>query len=208
MMNENKEKDDLINENNFGNPTGENTNKIDEISEVVDAKISEATENAEEIISETIIEETETVDEVVSETVVEITESVEEIISEPVTEIKETIEEVVKEPVVEVAKTERVENSQPYNNLHAQLLNDGANQTNKMGQLGLILSIAAIIVSFIPFLNFISWIVWILGLVFSIIGLTRKPKGMAITGLVISLLGVILMLFLAAFIVAALATAT
>ena len=38
----------------------------------------------------------------------------------------------------------------------------------------------------------VDWILWILGLIFSFIGVFRKPKGLAIAGLVISCIYLIL----------------
>ena len=49
-----------------------------------------------------------------------------------------------------------------------------------------------IIVGWVPV---VGWILWVLGLIFSCVGVFRTPKGLAIAGLIISLLGVILLLF-------------
>ncbi len=61
---------------------------------------------------------------------------------------------------------------------------------NGIGIAGFVLSILALVLSCVPFLNFI---LWILGLIFSIIGLSKEPKGFATAGLVISLLGLIIL---------------
>jgi len=66
-------------------------------------------------------------------------------------------------------------------------------EKNNMGLAGFILSIVAIILSWVPF---VGWLCWLLGLVLSIVGLFKKPKGFAIAGLIISLLGLILMVVL------------
>lgn len=67
---------------------------------------------------------------------------------------------------------------------------------NGWGVAGFILSLFALIVCWLPFIS--VW-PWFAGLVCSIVGVCRKQrkKGLAITGLVISLLGVILLILLA-----------
>lgn len=66
-----------------------------------------------------------------------------------------------------------------------------ANQKNSMGVAGFVLALVGLFTSVIPVFG---WIIWLLGLIFSIIGVTRKPKGLAIAGLIISLIGVILLI--------------
>lgn len=68
-----------------------------------------------------------------------------------------------------------------------------ANQSNEIGIAGFVLSVIAIFVGWIPFLG---WFVWLLGLVLSFIGIFKAPKGFAIAGLIISLLGIVLLIFL------------
>ena len=60
--------------------------------------------------------------------------------------------------------------------------------SNAMGTAGFIIALVTIFLFWIPVLG---WILWLLGLIFSGIGVTRKPKGLAIAGLVISLIGLI-----------------
>lgn len=61
-------------------------------------------------------------------------------------------------------------------------------RSNSMGTAGMVLAIIALFTSWIPVLG---WIVWVLGLIFSIVGVFREPRGMAIAGLVISFIGLI-----------------
>lgn len=75
---------------------------------------------------------------------------------------------------------------QPQQNIY---VNNAERKSNSMGAAGMIMAIVALFVSWIPIL---SWIVWMLGLIFSIIGVFKEPRGMAIAGLVISLIGVII----------------
>lgn len=60
---------------------------------------------------------------------------------------------------------------------------------NAMGITGFVLSLVALLFSWIPVF---SWVLWILGIVFSAIGIFRQPRGLAIAGLAISLVGVLL----------------
>ena len=76
-------------------------------------------------------------------------------------------------------------------------------KTNGIGTAGFVLSLIALLVtSWIPFVDFI---VWLLGAIFSIIGLFKQPKGLAIAGTIISFIGIIFILFVLSFIGAALA---
>ena len=63
--------------------------------------------------------------------------------------------------------------------------------SNAMGTAGFIIALVTIFLFWRPVLG---WILWLLGLIFSGIGVTRKPKGLAIAGLVISLIGLILLI--------------
>ncbi len=66
-------------------------------------------------------------------------------------------------------------------------------EKNNIGLTGFILSIVAVVISLVPI---VGWLCWLLGLVLSIVGLFKKPRGFAIAGLVISLIGFIIMFFL------------
>ena len=66
-------------------------------------------------------------------------------------------------------------------------------QKNGMGTAGFVLALVGLIFSWVPVLG---WILWILGLIFSIIGVLRKPKGLAIAGLVISCLYLIVVVII------------
>jgi hypothetical protein len=74
--------------------------------------------------------------------------------------------------------------------------------SNAMGTAGFIIALVTIFLFWIPVLG---WILWLLGLIFSGIGVTRKPKGLAIAGLVISLIGLILLIVVLGLLAAAVA---
>ena len=64
----------------------------------------------------------------------------------------------------------------------------GSQPSNGMGIAGFVLALLALFLGWIPVLG---WILWVLGLIFSAVGMSKQPKGLAIAGLVISLLGLI-----------------
>ena len=71
------------------------------------------------------------------------------------------------------------------------LLINKRKKSNGVGTAGFVLALIALFLGWVPVLG---WIVWILGLILSFVGVFKKPKGMAIAGLVISLIGIILLL--------------
>lgn len=66
-------------------------------------------------------------------------------------------------------------------------------KSNGIGTAGFVLSLVALFLCWIPVLD---WILWLLGLIFSAIGVFRVPRGLAIAGLCISLLGLIILIVL------------
>lgn len=90
--------------------------------------------------------------------------------------------ENVQEPVQQLAQKE----VQP-----TFVIQQAPAASNAMGTAGFIIALVTIFLFWIPVLG---WILWLLGLIFSGIGVTRKPKGLAIAGLVISLIGLILLI--------------
>lgn len=71
------------------------------------------------------------------------------------------------------------------------IINQIDKKTNGIGTAGFVLALIAIFLGWVPVLG---WILWLLGLIFSIVGIFREPKGFAIAGLVISLIGIIFLL--------------
>lgn len=67
------------------------------------------------------------------------------------------------------------------------------NPTNGLGTAGFVLALLAVIFCWVPGLD---WVLWILGLVLSLVGVFRQPRGLAIAGLVLSCLGLIIMIVL------------
>lgn len=79
------------------------------------------------------------------------------------------------------------------------IVNQQKNESNGTGTAGFVLALIALFLGWIPIFG---WILWLLGLVLSFIGIFKKPKGLAIAGLVISLIGIILLVFMFAGLVA------
>ena len=86
-----------------------------------------------------------------------------------------------------------MENQLPDNQSGQQtvIVNQVEKQSNGIGTAGFVLALLNLFLGWIPVLG---WILWLLGLIFSGVGVTRKPKGLAIAGLVISLIGIIFLL--------------
>ena len=62
---------------------------------------------------------------------------------------------------------------------------------NGIGTAGFILALLGLIFSWVPVLDYI---LWFLGALFSFIGVFKKPRGLAIAGLIISFIGIIVIL--------------
>lgn len=65
--------------------------------------------------------------------------------------------------------------------------------SNSIGTAGFIIALLGLVFCWIPFIDFV---LWFLGLVFSIIGLFKAPRGMAIAGLVLSLVLIIVIIMI------------
>ncbi len=67
------------------------------------------------------------------------------------------------------------------------------NGSNRIGFTGFLLSIIAFILGWVPILG---WVIWSVGFVFSVLGLFKKPKGMAIAGTAISLIAIVFLAYI------------
>lgn len=84
------------------------------------------------------------------------------------------------------------ENSQQNTEKQVFFVQQAENKSNGIGIAGFVLALLGLFLGWIPVLG---WILWALGLILSGVGITRKPKGLAIAGLVISLIGLIILIF-------------
>lgn len=74
-------------------------------------------------------------------------------------------------------------------------------RTNGMGIAGFVISLITIFLGWIPVFG---WILWALGMLFSVIGVFRRPRGLAIAGLILSIVGLVFIVFVYALLAAAL----
>tara|TARA_B110000483_G_scaffold184918_1_gene218731 strand:+ start:185 stop:487 length:303 start_codon:yes stop_codon:yes gene_type:complete len=71
------------------------------------------------------------------------------------------------------------------------IINKDENKSNGIGTAGFVLALIALFLGWVPILG---WIIWLLGLILSLVGVFKTPKGLSIAGLIISLIGVILLI--------------
>lgn len=64
-----------------------------------------------------------------------------------------------------------------------------------MGVAGFVLALLGLFLGWVPVLG---WVLWVLGLIFSLVGVFRTPKGLAIAGLIITFIGLIVLLIVGA----------
>ncbi len=84
-------------------------------------------------------------------------------------------------------ETEKKENGETI------VINQQSTRSNGVGTVGFALALFVLLSIFLGWFSVFVLVLWILGLIFSIVGMFRKPKGLAIAGLVISLIVVILL---------------
>ena len=70
------------------------------------------------------------------------------------------------------------------------IVNQQSQQSNGVGTAGFVLALIAVFLCWIPVFG---WILWVLGLILSFAGLFKKPRGLAIAGFVLSVIGLILL---------------
>ena len=66
-------------------------------------------------------------------------------------------------------------------------------QSNGTGTAGFVLSLIALI---LPWFPGVGWVVWFLGFILSFIGILKSPRGLAITGFIISIIDLIILVAL------------
>ena len=91
--------------------------------------------------------------------------------------------------------SEITKSNQPIDNNHGQtiIVNQQKSESNGTGTAGFVLALIALFLGWIPVLG---WLLWILGLILSIVGIFKKPRGLAIAGVIISFIGIILLIFI------------
>ena len=82
------------------------------------------------------------------------------------------------------------------------VVNQQSQNSNGVGTAGFVLALITLFLCWVPILN---WILWGLGLILSFVGVFFKPRGLAIAGLVISLIALIIIIAVIATLAAGLA---
>ena len=96
--------------------------------------------------------------------------------------------QLVQQPVVQPYVNNPYLQSQPIappnvtNNTTTVVVDGG--QSNSIGTAGFIIALLGLVFCWVPVVNLI---LWLLGLIFSVVGLFKSPRGMAIAGLVLSI---------------------
>ena len=86
-----------------------------------------------------------------------------------------------------------VTTTQPANGAPQTIIinNSQEKSSNGLGTAGFVLALIGLFLCWVPVLD---WILWLLGLIFSFCGVFRKPRGLAIAGLAISLFSLIMII--------------
>lgn len=71
------------------------------------------------------------------------------------------------------------------------IIQQPSRQSNGTGTAGFILALISLVLSWMPG---VGWIVWFLGFLLSFIGMFKAPRGLAITGFIISIIDLIILL--------------
>lgn len=71
------------------------------------------------------------------------------------------------------------------------IINQQAPSSNGLGTAGFVLALLGLILCWVPMVNFA---LWILGLILSLIGVFKRPRGLAIAGLVLSFISVLIII--------------
>ena len=74
------------------------------------------------------------------------------------------------------------------------VVNQTTKKSNGIATAGFILALIAVCLSWIPIVQMLGGVLWFLGLLFSFIGVFKAPRGLAIAGLIISLIALIILI--------------
>ncbi len=78
------------------------------------------------------------------------------------------------------------------NKTEQTVVNINVKKSNGLGTAGFVIALIALFFGWVPILG---WVLWVLGLIFSFIGVFKKPRGLSIAGLIISFIEIILLIF-------------
>ncbi len=73
------------------------------------------------------------------------------------------------------------------------IINQQSPRSNGIGVAGFVLALIALFLGWVPVWG---WLLWLLGLIFSFCGILQTPRGLAVAGLIISLVDLIFLILL------------
>lgn len=73
------------------------------------------------------------------------------------------------------------------------IINQQSPRSNGIGVAGFVLALIALFLGWVPVWG---WLLWLLGLIFSFCGIFKIPRGLAVAGLIISLVDLIFLILL------------
>lgn len=76
-------------------------------------------------------------------------------------------------------------NQENFRHVQTILVREQRYKSNGLGTAGFITSLLVLLLSWVPVLG---WILWLVGALLSLIGVFKSPRGLAITGLILSLI--------------------
>lgn len=76
-------------------------------------------------------------------------------------------------------------NQENLSHVQTILVREQRYKSNGLGTAGFITSLLGLLLSWVPVLG---WILWLVGALLSLIGVFKSPRGLAITGLILSLI--------------------
>lgn len=80
---------------------------------------------------------------------------------------------------------EQKSNQENLRHVQTILVREQRYKSNGLGTAGFITSLLGLLLSWVPVLG---WILWLVGALLSLIGVFKSPRGLAITGLILSLI--------------------
>lgn len=76
------------------------------------------------------------------------------------------------------------------------IINQSEKKSNGVGTAGFVLALIGFLFGWIPLIGFfLGGVFWLLGLILSFVGVFKKPKGLAITGLILSFGNLLILIF-------------
>ena len=93
----------------------------------------------------------------------------------------------------EICPTSNPRTTSPTDHNQTIIIQQPVRQSNGTGTAGFVLSLIALILSWLPG---VGWVVWFLGFLLSFIGIFKSPRGLAITGFIISIIDLIILVAL------------